>query len=130
MQKKNKKKLTLFLCIIMSLIIVFFIGVRETYAFNVNDWNPFEGGNVNNVNDGSILLNKANKVLGYIKMIGTIASVIFISILGIKYMLGSLEEKAEYKETLKPYVIGCLLIFGTVQILGIISNIVVKAMYG
>ena len=127
MKLKNKKKLALFMSSIF--IIVIFIGVSQTYAFNVDNWNPFEGGNINNVTGGNILLSKANKVLGYIKMTGTISSVIFISILGIKYMLGSVEEKAEYKETMKPYVIGCVLIFGTAQILGIISNIVVTALY-
>lgn len=44
--------------------------------------------------------------------IGIIAAVIVGTILGIKYMIGSVEEKAEYKETLFAYLISCVVIFG------------------
>ena len=32
-------------------------------------------------------------------------------VLGIKYMMGSAEEKAEYKKTFIPYIIGAVLLF-------------------
>ena len=41
-----------------------------------------------------------------------ILAVIIIAILGVKYMMGSLEEKAEYKKTMMPYLIGAILVFG------------------
>ena len=34
-----------------------------------------------------------------------------LSIIGIKYIMGSVEEKAEYKQTMWPYVVGAILIF-------------------
>ena len=37
---------------------------------------------------------------------------IVITALGIKFMLGSVEEKAKVKETLIPFTIGCIIIFG------------------
>lgn len=43
---------------------------------------------------------------------GMIISVITLMVIGIKYMLGSAEERADYKNTLKPYVIGAVLLFG------------------
>lgn len=47
---------------------------------------------------------------------GTVIAVIVISILGIKYMMGSVEEKAEIKETLIPFIAGCVVIFGAFTI--------------
>ena len=37
-------------------------------------------------------------------------------ILGIKYMLGSLEERASYKRSMLPYIVGAVLLFGGVNI--------------
>ncbi len=62
-------------------------------------------------NGSSQLKNRADKMLGVIQLIGTIVSVVMLVVIGIKYMLGSVEEKAEYKETLKPYIIGAFLLF-------------------
>ena len=52
-----------------------------------------------------------------------VLSVIVLIVLGIKYMLGSVEEKAEYKKTLLPYVIGATLTFGASSIASVIYNI-------
>ena len=65
-----------------------------------------------------------NKVIGVLQAIGIVVSVIVLSILGIKYMLGSVEQKAEYKKTMLPYVIGAALIFGASTISYIIMNAV------
>lgn len=54
---------------------------------------------------------KVEKMLGYIQIIGMVLSVIILIIIGFKYMLGSVEEKAEYKKTLIPYIIGAILLF-------------------
>ena len=51
------------------------------------------------------------KIVGLIRVTGTILSVGILIVLGIKYMMGSAEEKAEYKKTLFPYFIGAVLIF-------------------
>lgn len=45
-------------------------------------------------------------ILGTIQWIAIVAAVIIITILGIKYMFGSLEEKAQYKKSMLPLVIG------------------------
>ena len=66
-----------------------------------------------------------SKVLTVVSNIGIAISVIVLAILGVKYMLGSVEEKAEYKQDLIPYVIGALILFGItgfVKILMIIGE--------
>lgn len=50
-------------------------------------------------------------MLGYVQLVGTILSVLILMIIGLKYMLGSMEEKAEYKKTLIPYIIGAFMLF-------------------
>ena len=51
------------------------------------------------------------KIVGIIQVIGIVIAVVVIMVVGIKYMMGSVEEKAEYKKTMMPYIIGAVLIF-------------------
>ena len=39
-------------------------------------------------------------------------------------MMGSVEEKAQYKETMKPYLIGAIMLFGITNILYIIQSVI------
>ena len=57
------------------------------------------------------LENKAEIILGVIQNVGTIVSVIVLMIIGIKYMIGSVEERSEYKKNMIPYLIGAVLLF-------------------
>lgn len=58
----------------------------------------------------------AGKIMGLIRNIAVIAGVILIGILGLKYMLGSTEEKAEYKKSFMPLIIGAVVVMGATQI--------------
>lgn len=69
------------------------------------------------------LQQKANNVLGVIQIVGVVVSVGALVLIGIKYMMGSVEDKAEYKQTMKPYLIGAVLVFGITNILAIVVNI-------
>ena len=61
-----------------------------------------------------------NQLITIISTIGSVAAVIVLIILGLKYMMGSAEEKAEYKKTLMPYVIGAALVFAASTIAGVL----------
>ena len=69
---------------------------------------------------------RVGKILGVIQTIGTIVSVIMLIVIGIKYMVGSIEERAEYKKTLFPYLIGAILLFSGTLLPQIIYNIMTK----
>ena len=71
--------------------------------------NQIEGNIDTNSQDG--LTSLGGKIVGIIQVVGTIVAVIVIMVVGIKYMMGSVEEKAEYKKTMMPYIIGAVLIF-------------------
>ena len=66
--------------------------------------------------------NIGNQIVTIVSVIGSLASVIVLIVLGIKYMMGSAEEKAEYKKTLMPYVIGAALVFAASTIAGMVYN--------
>lgn len=51
-------------------------------------------------------------IVDIITTVGIIVAVVVLLILGIKYMMGSAAEKAEYKKTMIPYLVGAVLIFG------------------
>lgn len=60
---------------------------------------------------GTEIKDLGGKILGIVQTVGVVLSVVILSILGIKYMMGSAEEKAEYKKTFIPYIVGAVLVF-------------------
>ena len=68
--------------------------------------------------------NKAGIILGAIRNVSAVVAVIALMIIGIKYMIGSVEERAEYKKTMIPYIIGCILVVSTTTIVSFIYNAV------
>ena len=104
------KKVSKILSIILLVAIVMTIGmgtvVNASSAEQVNKL--FEGGNADTTGISGVGAN----IVSIITTIGIIVAVIVLLILGIKYMMGSASEKAEYKKTMIPYLVGALLIFG------------------
>ena len=45
-------------------------------------------------------------------------------VLGIKYMVGSVEEKAEYKKTIIPMIVGMIILVGVGTFVSIIFSVV------
>ena len=69
-----------------------------------SEWNP-------SVEYDGDVLDKIGVVLGAVRVFGIVISVVTLVIIGIKIMLGSVEEKANYKQTLRPWVIGATMVF-------------------
>ena len=64
--------------------------------------------------------------MGAIRLIGTAISVITLMTLGIRYMLGSANEKALYKETMGPYLIGAVMLFAIPNLIVIMYDLITK----
>lgn len=62
-------------------------------------------------------------VYNLILSIGMVVAVVVGSILGIKFMISSVDEKAKIKETLIVYGIGCAVLFGAFTIWKIVMAI-------
>ncbi len=74
--------------------------------------------------DSQLVLDKAGVILGAVRNISVVVAVITLMVIGTKYILGSVEEKANYKATLLPYVIGCVLAVAGTSIVNFIYNMV------
>lgn len=115
MKKINKKNLlNIIIVLLLTLLLVYLFTTNIYASINPSYYKP------DSVGSSQKLTDKANKVLGPIQVIGSIISVITLSIIGIKYMVGSVEEKAEYKKTMIPYIIGAILVFATSNLVAII----------
>lgn len=88
-----------------------------------NAWSP----TLSTGTDEDLLKEKVGNLLGIINTIGVVVSVVMIGIIGIKYMLGSVEEKADYKKAMIPYVVGVFMLVSVTTIPNIIYTIVTSS---
>ncbi len=115
------KKLKFVIILLTILIIV--LPAFCTRSFGAEDiitnFDSYKG------NGGSYtkLLPKVNSIAGVIASVGSVVSIIALVIIGIKYVLGSAEERADYKKTMIPYIIGAILVFSMTTLPMIIYNI-------
>ena len=66
------------------------------------------GKSTSKVDDG--VTNVAGTIVNWIWGISIVVAVIVIMVIGLKYVIGSTQEKAKYKESLIPLVVGIVLI--------------------
>ena len=116
--------------LIISLLIMFVLVFQTCTLADLNgDLTSLKNG-MKNVSDGDTtsgnvgIIKGIDMVFYLIRYVGTGVSVIAVLWLGIKYMLSSIEDKAEIKKKAVPFVIGCVLIFGTSNLLGVIIKII------
>ena len=74
-------------------------------------------------NDYEDVFDKVGVIVSAVRIVGVVISFIGIIGLGIKYMMGSVEQKAEYKSTMMPVLIGMIMIFAITNIVSIIYSI-------
>ena len=66
---------------------------------------------------------KVGPILGAIRNVGIVLSVIFLMIIGVQAMLGSAEERADYKKRLPKYLIGVVVLLAGSVIPQLIYNV-------
>lgn len=74
-------------------------------------------------NDAKDIFNKGAKIINFLRNIAATVSVITLTILGIRYMMGSIEEKAEYKQTMVPVAVACVMVASLSGILTFIQSV-------
>jgi len=124
MEKMKLTKLIFNIILICLLTLVLIGGYSTVYA---DGW--FEGAqNFMNSADSNITINStelnkpSSEVYNILTSFGMIIAVVVGIVLGIKYMIAGADEKAEVKETLLPYIIGCVVTFGAFGIWKILIN--------
>lgn len=109
-------KKTLKIISILSIIVCVIMAVTPVFALDINSLTG------TNPSDETGITNIANKIIGLIRTLGIAASVIILMVIGFKYLTGSVEEKADYKKSLMPYVVGAIVLFGASSIAGFVVN--------
>lgn len=106
--KKTKKIIFIVLiCITLAVAII----PHNILAFDTSglgELDKYKGDGGNSVTFDEII----NNVIKIIQVVASIVSVVVLATLGVKYMIGSVEERANYKKTMLPYVVGAFLVFG------------------
>lgn len=106
MNTKTIQKIIVSIVIILTCTNYQVFAVENTYLDDLDYYKP-----TLEDEDTGAFKEKAEKVLGVINAVGVVCSVIILCIIGIRYILGSVEEKAEYKKTMLGYMIGAVLLF-------------------
>ena len=83
---------------------------------DINFWKPTSTGTHTEFNK------IAGKIVGMVRVVGSVVAIAMLVIIGIKYMLASVEEKAKYKSTLIVYLIGCALVFAIGKIASLLYD--------
>ena len=114
------KKLTKVLSVVM--ITIMMVSYFSTAVLAIaTDPNTFDG--KSNTIDSSQINGFMNSVINIVSMVGSAVAIIALIILGIKYMMGSAEEKAEYKKSFVPLLVGAILVFGAATVAKIIVGL-------
>ena len=114
-----KKEVKVILTVLLVVMLVFAVAMPVFAAYDpkqtINSVYSTATGN-------DEVAGMGGKIVGIIQTVGTVIAVVMLLVIGIKYMIGSAEEKSKYKETLLPYVIGAILIFAASTLVGVIYN--------
>jgi hypothetical protein len=115
--KKTNKKINVkfFKIIILTMFVCFvatyFVNVNADFWGDANKW--YGTVNLSDASETSGVRSGIFKELAdMINILGTSVIVIATIILGVKYMLGSVESKADVKENLITLLVACLFFFG------------------
>lgn len=115
--------------ILMFLVIIniFQMNNIKCYAEGMPDvsedltyWSGFGS---NYKSGGAGFQEKVSVILAIVRNVGIVASVITLIVIGIRFMLGSVEERAQYKQTLIPWIIGAVLVFSMTTIPSVIYEL-------
>ena len=112
------------MCLIFILIICLLSATA--LAGDPTDVTQLFGGDLASINEGDSTDTKItgaiDSIIGLVQVAGTGIALIAVSLLGIKYMLASVEEKAEIKKYIVGIVIGAVLVFGGIEIAQLLAN--------
>lgn len=110
------------LCIILAFIFV--LAFFQTVSFAGDKLKPDDYKDTLTYGDATYIFQKGGSILRIFRNIAAVTALVTITIIGIRYMLGSIDEKAEYKQKMLPVVIGCIFVAGLAGILTLIQSVV------
>ena len=117
MKKQTKKIITTIILTMLLLSIT--IQVKALGFDALTDPDGYKG----TPGDSEQAAKIADIVVWLIKIAGRSIAVVMLIIIGMKYIMGSVEERAEYKKTTTPLLVGAILIFAGTMLVDFIYGI-------
>ncbi len=112
----KKVTITLLITILLCMFLFPHNIVQATSLSNIfggaDDFVNKGKADADNTLDMEALNNASDLVYNTLLILGTCIAVIIAVVLGIQFITGSVEQKVKVKESLIPFVIGCVVIFG------------------
>ena len=118
------KKSIKIISLLMMIAMIVMVATQSFAAINYDEVITnveSQADKANDVAEGASKL--AGTILKYAQWVAVSASVIVITILGIKYMMGSLEEKSAYKKSMVPLVVGAIVAIAATTIARVLFSI-------
>lgn len=115
-------------CIFSLMIPKTYASERTTLGGIISAADSFEQTGTSKVNGGAglgdeAIQNMSDIIFNVLFILGIVIAVIWGLVIAIKFITGSVEEKAEVKKTLIPYVAGCVVLFGAFTIWELVVTI-------
>lgn len=121
MKKSKVIKIIFILLLILTLTMCFiptYVQADTPTTIDPDEWEPSDS------DDGmTVITDSAGIIVDVIRTVGIVVTVVITMIIGIKYMTGSIEERAEYKKSMKVYIIGVVMFFALSQLLAVIIDL-------
>ena len=111
-----KKTLKIFMIALMAVMLLF-VTVQPTIvlADQVTDITAGIKGSADGTKSTD-LTTTAKNITSFIWVLSVVISVIVLMIIGVKYIIGGVQEKAEYKKSLIPVVVGIIVVVSATTI--------------
>lgn len=109
---------------IISVFIIVSVFPVKVFSSWVDDADNFLKSAGNSITvDKDQLTSASDEIYNTLTSIGMIVAVIVGMILGITYMMTGAVDKANVKESIMPYLLGCIVIFGAFGIWKLVINV-------
>lgn len=120
------KKKEMIIKIVMIMAILFTICIITMPRVVASSITPGDITAPSTVEGSTEVQSLGQKLVGILQTAGVVVAVVILLVLGIKYMMGSAEEKAEYKKSMLPYLIGALVLFGASTIANVVYEFAIN----
>ena len=119
------KKVTKILTVVLLMAMIV-LSVSEVFATGTTPGTIVQGiedsAKTQTVNMGT-LPQTVGKIIAYVRNAAILIGIVIIIILGIKYMLGSVEEKAGYQKSFVPLIVGIIVVMAATSIASFLFSI-------
>lgn len=113
-------KRAVYVILITILLLTFFSAFTKVQAVSIgniisgakNFENEGKQGYSDNTLNTDVLDSTASLIYNTLLIVGTCIAVIIAAVLGLQFITGSVEQKVKVKESLLPFIVGCIVLFG------------------